>query len=119
MPAYHSKLCDESSSFNESCGCALCPLKSEVRGPAEPAPVDKDDIIDDTLNFFRANTLFRNFDVRNGPDKTMIYLTLFAQACLVKCEKIEDKNTGEICYCSMSVLLSHACACCFMIGSCA
>ena len=42
--------------------------------------------------FFRANTLFRNYDVRNGCDKTLIYLTLFAQQCLVKCEKIEDKQ---------------------------
>lgn len=53
---------------------------------------DVDDIIDETLLFFRANTLFRNFDVRSGSDKTMIYLTLFAQQCLVKCERITDKN---------------------------
>ena len=39
--------------------------------------------------------MFRNFDVRGGPDKTMIYLTLFAHACLVKCERIEDKNQGR------------------------
>ena len=38
--------------------------------------------------------MFRNFDVRNGPDRTMIYLTLFAQQCLVKLEKIEDKNNA-------------------------
>jgi actin related protein 2/3 complex, subunit 3 len=54
--------------------------------------VDLDDIIDETLTFFRANTLFRNFDVRGGSDKTLIYLTLFAQQCLVKCERIEDKS---------------------------
>jgi hypothetical protein len=54
----------------------------------------KDDIIDDTLNYFRANVLFRNFDVRGGSDRTLIYLTMFTVFCLVKCEKIEDKNQG-------------------------
>ena len=54
----------------------------------------QEDIIDDTLNFFRANVLFRNFDVRGGADRSMIYLTLFAVQCLVKCEKIEDRPSG-------------------------
>lgn len=54
--------------------------------------LDVDDIIDETIMYFRANTLFRNFDVRSGSDKTLIYLTLFAQQCLVKCERIEDKS---------------------------
>jgi hypothetical protein len=54
----------------------------------------QDDIIDETLNFFRANVLFRNFDVRTSADRTLIYLTMFTVFCLVKCEKIEDKNAG-------------------------
>jgi len=57
---------------------------------------DKDDIIDEVLMYFRANVLFRNFDVRGGADKTLIYLTLHAVQCLVKLEKIEDKGTGTI-----------------------
>lgn len=55
---------------------------------------DKDDIIDETLSFFRANVLFRNFEVKGGADKTLIYLTLHVAQCLVKCEKIEDKATA-------------------------
>ena len=35
--------------------------------------------------------LFRNFDVKGGADRTMIYLTLHAVQCLVKCERIDDK----------------------------
>lgn len=57
-------------------------------------PTDKEDIIDEVLMYFRANVLFRNFDVRGGADKTLIYLTLHAVQCLVKLEKIEDKNSG-------------------------
>ena len=49
---------------------------------------DQDDLIDETLNFFRANVLFRNFDVRGGADRSLIYLTLYTHQCLVKCEKI-------------------------------
>jgi hypothetical protein len=57
---------------------------------------DQDDIIDETLNFLRANVFFRNYDVRGGADRTLIYLTLFAILCLVKCEKIEDKASGRM-----------------------
>ena len=57
-------------------------------------PTEKEDIIDEVLTYFRANVLFRNFDVRGSADKTLIYLTLHAVQCLVKLEKIEDKNAG-------------------------
>ncbi len=57
--------------------------------------LDEEDIIDETLNFFRANVFFRNFDVRGSADRTMIYLTLYTHQCLVKCEKIEDRATGN------------------------
>ena len=53
-----------------------------------------EDVIDETLIYFRANVLFRNFDVRGGADRTLIYLTLHAMQCLVACEKIEDKASG-------------------------
>ena len=53
-----------------------------------------EDIVDETLSYFRANVLFRNFDVRGGADRTLIYLTLYAVQCLVMCEKIEDKITA-------------------------
>jgi actin related protein 2/3 complex subunit 3 len=55
---------------------------------------DTDDIIDEVLYFFRANVLFRNFMIEGGADRTLIYLTLHAVQCLVKLEKIDDKNTA-------------------------
>ena len=57
-------------------------------------PADYEDIIDETLLFFRANVLFRNFDVRGAADRTLIYLTLYAHQCLVKAERIEEKSTA-------------------------
>ena len=56
---------------------------------------DSEDIIDEVLGYFRANVLFRNFDIRGAADRTLIYLTLYAVQCLVKCERIEDKNSGK------------------------
>jgi actin related protein 2/3 complex subunit 3 len=94
MPAYHSKKNDESNEI--ACGCAICPLRTELKGPApklEASPAGED-IIDEVLLYFRANVMFRNFEVRGGADKTLIYLTLHAVQCLVRCEKIEDKASA-------------------------
>jgi actin related protein 2/3 complex subunit 3 len=55
---------------------------------------DEEDIIDETLNFFRANVFFRNFDVKGRADRTLIYLTLYTHYLLGKAEKIEDRATG-------------------------
>ena len=97
MPAYHSRYVSEewlstNEAFPEVCSCAVCPLRTELKGPA-PTAVGED-VIDETLMYFRANVLFRNFDVRGGADRTLIYLTLYTVQCLVKCEKIEDKPTA-------------------------
>lgn len=68
MPAYHSKKNEEG--YAEACSCAACPLKTDLKGPAPQfTPVTGaedggEDIIDETLNYFRANVLFRNYDVR-------------------------------------------------------
>ena len=43
---------------------------------------DGDDIIDEAIQFFRAQVFFKNFEVKGPADKTMIYLTVFIQKCL-------------------------------------
>lgn len=78
MPAYHS-------SFNAAegetlCGCPVLPLKTRVRGPApcvEPVAGAPEDVVDEALRLFRANVLFRNFELQGGGDKLLVYLTLF------------------------------------------
>jgi len=96
MPSYHSKVGENPEvPFRECCASAIMPIKTAVRGPAPSCPVGTDDILDETMAFFRANVLFRNFDVRDGPDRTLIYLTLYLQQCLVKCEKFDDKAGAQ------------------------
>ena len=64
------------------CGIAFLPLKTKAAGPASKADFDGDDIIDEAIMQFRANVLFKNYDVRGPADKTLIYLTVFIQKLL-------------------------------------
>ena len=49
--------------------------------PADPSQVD---IIDETLDLFRANSLFRNFEIKGPADRTLIVLILYISDCLAK-----------------------------------
>jgi hypothetical protein len=78
MPAYHSAFPKDAPSV---CGLAMLPLKTRARGPAvsldaTAAAGGDEDQIDEALRLFRANVLFRNFEVQGAPDRTLIYLTL-------------------------------------------
>jgi actin related protein 2/3 complex subunit 3 len=88
MPAYHSAF--NGGAQQEVCAMALLPLKSRARGPAlavDPAGQEpphrsltagqEPDIVDEALTLFRANVLFRNFEVQGSADRVLIYLTLF------------------------------------------
>lgn len=59
---------------------ALNPLCS-WRNTADPNAAD---IIDETLDLFRANSLFRNFEIKGGADRLLIVLILFVSDCLAK-----------------------------------
>jgi hypothetical protein len=45
---------------------------------------DQPDIISEALNLFRANALFRNFEIQGPADRVLIYLILFIGDCLTK-----------------------------------
>jgi len=51
---------------------------------ARKADPSQPDIIDETLDLFRANSLFRNFEIKGGADRTLIVLILFVSDCLAK-----------------------------------
>jgi actin related protein 2/3 complex subunit 3 len=54
------------------------------------------------LGLFKANTFFRNFDIKGGGDRLLIYLILYIQECLTKLQKAP--NTIE----AQKVLQTHA-----------
>lgn len=72
-----------------------CPLPTDSY-PLHLCPPSADtsslDIIDETLTLFRANCLFRSFDINGPADRLLIYLTLFLSECL---SKISTTNKGE------------------------
>lgn len=85
---YHSHL--DTSQCQFACGLPLIPLKSRADHTAtESRPRD---IVDDSLYAFRANILFRNFEVKGAADKLLIYLTLFINLCL---KRIADTRVNK------------------------
>jgi hypothetical protein len=75
---YHSSF--HAGEHASVCSCAILPLNTVAKGPAPPTT--ERDIIDEVLDLYRANVLFRNYDVRNNADKLLIYLSIFVTACL-------------------------------------
>lgn len=50
------------------------------------------DIVDEALQYFKANILFRNFAVKGDADRLLIYATLYISACL---NKVLKKNLKD------------------------
>lgn len=73
------------SSFNDAqaeqlCGCPLLPVSITAKGqlPETREP----DIVDESIYLFKANALFRAFEVKGPADKLLIYLTMYIINCL-------------------------------------
>ncbi|KPI42000.1 Eukaryotic translation initiation factor 4E type 2 [Cyphellophora attinorum] len=87
----------------------LLPLRTKTRGPAYALPqlppstnaldVDPDsesyDILDEVLSLFRANTFFRNFEIKGPADRLLIYGILFVSECLGKVKPGMDARAAE------------------------
>lgn len=75
-------------------------IRTKIAGPAALLPDNSpEDILDEALNFFRVNLLFKNYDIKGekiwrplnlgfvptGPgDVLIIYMTVFITQCLKK-----------------------------------
>lgn len=86
MPAYHSTF-DTLEGATQTIGnLVLLPIHTQYRGPAYP-PDQEYDIVEETLDLFRANSFFRNFEIKGGADRLLIYGILFVLQCLSKLNK--------------------------------
>ena len=63
----------------EACGIPLYPISAK---DAYNADASTHDIVDEAINLFRANILFKNYKIQGGGDRAIIYLTCFIQKCL-------------------------------------
>eukprot|EP01123_Difflugia_compressa_P003791 TRINITY_DN150_c0_g1_i1.p1 TRINITY_DN150_c0_g1~~TRINITY_DN150_c0_g1_i1.p1 ORF type:complete len:178 (+),score=32.64 TRINITY_DN150_c0_g1_i1:75-608(+) len=98
MPAYHSK-------FNKAevriiGKMALLPIKPSptVKGTAPVATPDDIDIIDEVIETFRANILFRNYEVKGPADLILIYLTVYCTQLLNKIKGKSSLESAKIAY---------------------
>lgn len=83
MPAYHSTFLGEDSDSRVIGSMALLPIHTSFRGPAYPPSQDYD-IIEEVLDLFRANSFFKNFEIKGNSDRLLIYGILFISDCLSK-----------------------------------
>lgn len=94
MPAYHSTFLGESERTVGN--IVLLPIKTNYRGPSYPCTLEYD-IIDETLDLFRANSFFKNFDIKGPADRLLIYGILFVSDCLSKLSaKVNRKEAVRV-----------------------
>jgi len=89
--AYHSAF--NTTEARQLSTLPLLAIKTEFRGPASKQTTPDEDIIDEAVNYFRANILFRNFEVKGPADKLLIYLTLYVHQCLIRIQG-RDKDSA-------------------------
>eukprot|EP00285_Hemiselmis_virescens_P014481 CAMPEP_0173392036 /NCGR_PEP_ID=MMETSP1356-20130122/18723_1 /TAXON_ID=77927 ORGANISM="Hemiselmis virescens, Strain PCC157" /NCGR_SAMPLE_ID=MMETSP1356 /ASSEMBLY_ACC=CAM_ASM_000847 /LENGTH=173 /DNA_ID=CAMNT_0014349747 /DNA_START=111 /DNA_END=629 /DNA_ORIENTATION=+ len=93
------------SSFNKReartiAGASLLPFRTACKGPVNTSKIgsfeeEGEDIIDEALSFYRANVLFRNYEIEGGADRILLYVTLYISACLAKIEKSQTPKDAE------------------------
>jgi len=88
---------------------ALLPLRTRTRGPAIQLPALPADVteltidtanesydpLDEILALFRANTFFRNFEIKGPADRVMIYGILFVSEVLSKIRPGMSRRDAE------------------------
>ncbi|TKA74936.1 hypothetical protein B0A49_04105 [Cryomyces minteri] len=106
--AYHSVFLDEPNQHVIG-NFALLPLRTRTRGPAlqlPPLPADVTDLtidashesydpLDEVLALFRANTFFRNFEIKGPADRVLIYGILFVSEALGKIKPGTARRDAE------------------------
>lgn len=90
------------SAFNDvqgvqlACNMSVLPLKTKHKGPAPPARnAAEPDVIDEALDYFKANVLYRNYDVQGPADRVLIYLTYYIKYALTKIEKLNKADAEK------------------------
>ncbi|RAK95419.1 actin-related protein 2/3 complex subunit 3 [Aspergillus ibericus CBS 121593] len=107
MPAYHSIFLEDRD-VPVIGNFPVLPLRTRTRGPAYtlpplpptadievPADSESYDCVDEILSLFRANVLFRNFEINGPADRMLIYGTLFISECLGKVKPSMTSREAE------------------------
>ena len=92
MVSYHSKFNDKAPA-DQACGFALHTITPKASYDAND--VNSHDIVDEAIQLFRANILFKNYKVQGNADKVTIFLTCFIQKCLDSIVRYPAKEQAE------------------------
>ncbi|XP_068154923.1 actin-related protein 2/3 complex subunit 3 [Drosophila tropicalis] len=91
MPAFHSEI----EEVNRRVGnMAILPLRTKYQGPAPSIQIDND-IIDESLYYFKANVFFRTYEVKSEVDRVLIYVTLYIIECLKRMAHCTSKAHAQ------------------------
>ncbi|GAM22120.1 hypothetical protein SAMD00019534_052950 [Acytostelium subglobosum LB1] len=92
---YHSNFNADESQYRAIGNFPILPIKTNHKGPAPKADPNSVDCIDEALDFFKANILFRNFEVQGNGDRVLIYLTLYITKCLLKIANLSKADAEK------------------------
>merc|ERR1711994_282530 len=67
--------------------------KGTARGPAPPS--SQEDIVDQTSSLFKANILFKQFDMETEVDRVLVYVTLYIIECLKRLQKVPNLERAQ------------------------
>jgi len=91
MPAYHSSF--NKTEAKQVCSMSILPIKTKLKGPSPVSTAQDEDVIDEAVGFFRANVLFRSYDIQGPADRVLLYLTFYIHQCLIRLAN-KDKDSG-------------------------
>lgn len=91
MPAYNSTFPSDPQTDRMVGNLVLLPLNTKFRGPAYQANSDYD-IVDECLDLFRANSFFKNFEIKTNSDRLLIYGILYINDCLNHLKQTTSHN---------------------------
>lgn len=77
--AYHAAF--DTSSAESGCGLPFAPVLQTARNASTEHPPD---IVGEALYLFRANVLFKSFEVKGSGDKLLLYAMLYISSCLLR-----------------------------------
>ena len=97
MPPYHCTI-----KFHRTIGnVPLLPLRitskgTSNRGPAPAANPQEPDVVDESLDLFKANILFTTFEIKEKADLVLVYCMLYIGLCLKRLSKCMNKGSHSI-----------------------
>merc|ERR1711971_548133 len=94
MPSFHSTLEASGKSIGN---IAVMPLRQTSKGTARgPAPSSsQEDIVDQTISLFKANILFKQFDMETDVDRVLVYVTPYIIECLKRLQKVPTLERAQ------------------------